>query len=123
MDDPMDLEIYFEFPEQQGLVQAGLDENLERIKEQSQKAMNIAMSSIRSMAYKVSRAIKQIEEEARPDEVEIEFGLKLEAEAGIEGNEIIPLVATGTAGAQFSVKFKWTLEKPSQAKVLISPGQ
>jgi hypothetical protein len=100
-------EIMIEWPEQYGIRKAAVGESLDALKEESQRAMNLAMSSIRSMAAKISRAIDAIEQEARPDEVEVEFSLKLD----LEGGAIVPLVAKTTAGGQFTVKYKWVLKK------------
>ncbi len=109
-------EILIEWPEQYGIRKASVGESLDQLRAESQRAMNLAMSSIRSMASRVSRAIREIEQEARPDEVEVEFSLKLDLEAGIA----IPMVAKTTAGGQFTVKYKWTLKKPEEAQVVVS---
>lgn len=119
MDESIDTELYIEWPEQYGIQKASIEESVEQLKEESQKAINIAMSSIRGMAYKVSRTIHEIEQEARPDEVEVEFSLKLDLEGGV----VVPMIAKTTAGGQFTVKFKWMLEKPAQAKVLVSSNE
>jgi hypothetical protein len=119
MEESTATELLIEWPEQYGIQKASLSASVEQLKEESQKALNIAMSSIRAMADKVSRTIHDIELEARPDEVEVEFSLKLDLEAGA----VIPMVAKTTAGGQFTVRFKWTLDKPTQAKVLVSPKE
>jgi hypothetical protein len=112
------IEILIEWPEAQGIQKAAIRGQLDQVKEESQRAMNIAMGSIRVMAGRVSQAIHEIEREALPDEVEVEFSLKLD----FEGGAVIPMVAKTTAGGQFTVKFKWLLEKPDQVRVLIPPS-
>ncbi len=52
------------------------------IQARAQKALNLAMGTIRAMAYRVSRAVQSLEDQGRPDEAEIEFGVNLDAEAG-----------------------------------------
>jgi hypothetical protein len=116
MDDLTASEIIIEWPDQYGIQQASISDNFEKLKEDSQKAMNLAMGSIQTMAYKISHTIHGIELAARPDEVEVEFSIKLD----LEGFTVVPMVAKTTAGGQFTVKFKWTIEKPDQPKVLIS---
>jgi len=110
------VEVLIEFPEHEGLMQASIGDRFDLMKAESERAMNLAMGAIRSMAYKVSRTIKLLEQETRPDEVEVEFCLKIDVEAGT----VVPIVAQTTVGGQFSVKFSWKLEKPEQAKVLVS---
>lgn len=114
MTDSEPIEIYIEWPEQYGIQKASIGENIEELKEQSQRAINLAMSSVRAMAYKVSRTIKEIENDARPDEIEVEFSIKLDCESGV----VVPMIAKASAGGQFAVKFKWTIEKPEQTKVI-----
>lgn len=110
------IEVLIEFPEPEGRMQASLGDRIGLMKAESERAMSLAMGAIRSMAYKVSQTIKLFEQETRPDEVEVEFSLKIDLEAGM----VVPIVAQTTVGGQFSVKFLWKLEKPEQAKVLVS---
>jgi len=77
---------------------------VERLKAESEKAMNVTMGVIRTMADRVSRTIETIEDKTRPDEMEIEFSLKLD----LEGGTVVPMIAKTTAGGQFNIKFKWT---------------
>jgi hypothetical protein len=105
--------VYIEFPETSGIGYAGLSDDLDRLGAESQKAMNVATSVIRAMAYKMAHTIEQIEEKARPDEVEIEFSLKLDLETGT--GQVLPFVAKTTAGGQFNIHFKWNVEKPKKS--------
>lgn len=124
MSEQIETEILIEWPEDQyGIHQASIDESMKQLREESQKAMNIAMSSIRAMAYKVSRTIHEIEQDARPDEVEVAFSLKLD----LEGGAVVPMVAKTTAGGQFTVTFRWKCGDPqtggpAQAKLLVKPN-
>lgn len=113
------LDLFIEWPDQEGLVKASLGDNLERLKEESQKAMNITMSVIHIMADKVSKTIDIIDDEVRPNEMEIEFSIKLDLEAGT----VVPMIAKTTAGGQFNIKFKWMLEKPNRPTVLVSENK
>ncbi|MCU0486495.1 MAG: hypothetical protein MUC85_10370 [Anaerolineales bacterium] len=110
------IEVLIEFPEQEGRMQASLGDRFGVMRAESEKAMNLAMGAIRSMAYKVSRTVRLLEHETRPDEVEVGFSLKIDLEAGT----VVPVVAQTTVGGQFSVKFLWKLEKPEQVKVMVS---
>lgn len=114
-----EFNLFIEFPDQEGLVKASLGDGLERLKDESEKAMNITMGVIRTMADRVSKTIETIEDKTRPDEMEIEFSLKLD----IEGGTVIPMIAKTTAGGQFNIRFKWTLEKPNRPTVLVSENK
>src|SRR5262245_44979685 len=111
--------LFIEWPGQEGIVKASLGDNLKRLQEESQKAMNITMEVIQIMAYKVSKAIDAIEDEIRPNEMEIQFSLKLD----LEGGTVVPMIAKTTAGGQFNIKFKWVLEKPNRPTVLVSENK
>jgi hypothetical protein len=113
------LDLFIEFPDQEGLVKASLGDGLERLKNESEKAMNITMGVIHTMADKISKAIDTIEDEIRPNEMEIEFSIKLD----IEGGSVFPMIAKTTAGGQFNIRFKWTLEKTNRPTVLVSENK
>jgi hypothetical protein len=114
-----EFDLFIEFPDQEGVVQASLGDSVKRLKAESEKAMNVTMGVIRTMADRVSKTIETIEDRTRPDEMEIEFSLKLE----LEGGAVIPMVAKTTTGGQFNIKFKWTLEKPNRPTVLVSENK
>lgn len=67
------------------------------------------LSSLGDSIAAVCRTIKTnavaAMEDAKPSELEIEFGLKLGGEAGV------PLVTKGTTEANITVKAKWQLAK------------
>ena len=114
-----EFEIFIEWPDEEyGRRKASLKDNLKKMQDESTRAINLALGAMRSMAYRISREIDEIEDGARPDEVEVEFGLKLELETGVDGG-VVPFVAKTTTGGQFNIKFKWNIEKQNQAHVLI----
>jgi hypothetical protein len=109
-----DFIILIEWPgDQAGVVKASRGERLEAMQEQSQKALNLAMGTIRAMAYRVAKTIGQLEDRARPNEAEVEFGITLDAEAGA-------MLAKASTGAQIKVKLKWAIERPQKATVLVT---
>jgi hypothetical protein len=99
--------------EEAGVFKASRGERLQVMQEQSQKALNYAMGTIRSMAYRVADTMSHLEDKARPDEAEVEFGITLDAEAGA-------MLAKASTGAQIKVKLKWTIEQPQKATVLVT---
>jgi hypothetical protein len=110
------FDLFIEFPDQEGVQFASLSSGADKLKQESEKAMNITMGVIRLMADRVSKTIDSIEDEIRPDEIEIEFSLKLDVEAG----SVFPMIAKSTTGGQFNIKFKWTVEKPDRPTVYVS---
>ena len=114
-----EFDILIEWPQTQGVVRASLGDNLDELKKESQRAMNIAVGVIRGMSYRIARAMDDLDEKTRPDEMEVEFSLKLD----LEGGAIVPMVAKTTAGGQFNIKFKWTLDKSHHPTVLVSENK
>ena len=82
-------------------VSRGAKEILEESIENSQKAIDRAMKSIRGMAKKTVRSIKAIPVSERPDTISVSFGLKLDAEAGA-------VVAKAGAEASLNITMTWT---------------
>ena len=68
--------------------------------EKSKEAMDHAMKSIRGMAKKTVRSIKEIPVSERPTTISVEFGLKLNA----EGNAV---VAKAGMEATLNVTMTW----------------
>lgn len=110
-----EFEILIEWPHAPGGIQKAARGDRAEIamKQQSQKALNLAMGTIRAMAYRVAKTVNALEDRARPDEAEVEFGITLDAESGA-------LLAKASAGAQIKVKLKWTVVQPERATVLVS---
>ena len=75
--------------------------------EKSKAAVETAMFTMRLMAAKAVDTIKKIKISERPDKVELEFGLKLDAEAGA-------LVAK--AGTEAAIKITMTWENKEEKK-------
>lgn len=107
--------ILIEWPGQRGGIQKASrgGDALTVMQEKSQKAITLAMSTIRAMAYRVSKTMDTIEDKVRPDEAEVEFGINLDAEAGA-------MLAKASTGAQITVKLKWNIEQSDRAKILVS---
>lgn len=110
------IELLVEFPDSPGMVKASRKSRLDELKAESQTALNMAMGVMHSMAYRMNRTIDKIDQKVRPDEIEVEFSLKME----LEGGTVLPMVAQTTVGGQFNFKFTWKLDRPGEAKVLVS---
>ena len=65
------------------------------IQEGSEKAINDAMNTIYNTATRINRTIKALE--VKPDQVEVEFSIKIVAEAGA-------IIAKTSGEANFKVK-------------------
>jgi hypothetical protein len=76
----------------------------EDLVERSKAAVETAMFTMRLMAARAVETIKKIKVSERPDKVEMEFGLKLDAEAGA-------LVAKAGAEAAIKVTMTWENKK------------
>ena len=79
----------------------------EELVEKSKAALDVAMCTMKSMANKAVTTIKKIKVSERPDKVSLEFGIKLDAEAGA-------LVAK--AGAEAAIKVTMTWENKDEKK-------
>ncbi len=80
----------------------------EEIAGKSALALDKAMSTIRQMGNRVTQAIKRIDVVDRPNKVELEFGLKLDAEAGA-------YIAKASTEAGFRVVLTWEQPPPTAA--------
>ncbi|MCW1100075.1 hypothetical protein OJ963_40510 [Streptomyces sp. RS2] len=69
----------------------------------SEEAVDAAMGAIRSMAQRVGDTVSGLP--LRPDQVEVEFGITLDAESGA-------LIAKAAAGASLTVRLTWEAERP-----------
>jgi hypothetical protein len=104
-----DTEILVEFTTGEGLRLVGLFSRKKEpeLAEKSNKAVNKAMDTIKNMAQRVHSTVQTIEN--RPSNVEVEFGLKFDAEVGV-------IVAKVTAEASMTVGLSWENEKTSIVK-------
>lgn len=119
MKDPVETEVLIEFPEQTGLVPAGIEDKLEQARAYSEEAMKVAMSSIHAMARNISSSLHDFGEDIAPDEISVEFGLKLELEGSVGGG-IIPWISKVTTGGQFTVNVKWNLDQSNKVKARVT---
>jgi hypothetical protein len=94
-------QLLVEFPPGRGIrqVAVGPSDLLRR----SEDAVNAAMGTIRSMAQRVNAAVGSLPR--RPDEVEVEFGITLDAESGA-------MIAKAAVGAAFTVRLTWSADSP-----------
>lgn len=77
------------------------------VADQSVKALSTAMNTIHGMARRVTDTIKALPISQRPSQIEVEFGLKLDAQAGA-------VVAQAGTEASFTVKMTWEPDKPTR---------
>ncbi len=76
-------------------------EAVEEIAKKSAYALNYAMNTIRTMADRITETIDKVAE--KPAKVTVEFGLKLDAEAGA-------FIARAGTEANFLVSLTWEKE-------------
>lgn len=108
-----DVEILVDFEESAaGLVPVSrggkAGEVTEELVEKSRQAIDKAMDTIQGMAAKTIAAAKKISEP--PDAIEVEFGIKLDAEAGA-------MVAKAGTEASITVKMVWRPKEKPMAKL------
>mgnify|MGYP006303911125 FL=1 len=101
--------ILVEFEPQPGVRQVSrfgdlTKDQIEKLAERSEYALDRAMETVRAMAHRVTETVREIKLSERPDEVAVEFGLKLDAEAGA-------YIAKAGGEAGFKVMLKWEREK------------
>ena len=102
---PLDNEtvIVVEIPEPRtGVARAGLGDAVARAK----RSLGQALAIIRPVAQGVLDKIRSLPDP--PDEVQVEFGLKLHAEVGA-------VLAASATEAHYRVTLTWRKEKPRQA--------
>lgn len=98
--------ILVEFDSGAGLQPVSISDNLTEMAEKSSEAVSKAMMTIRHMAVRTIESVKKLSDP--PDAVEVQFGIKLDAEAGA-------LVAKAGTEASINVKLTWRSEdKPSE---------
>lgn len=93
-------EILVEFTTEQGLRPVGLFSRKKEpeLASKSNEAVNKAMNTIKNMAERVHSTVESLSN--RPKSVEVEFGVKFDAEVGV-------IVAKVTAEASMTVKMVW----------------
>lgn len=101
--------ILVQFSEARGMQPVSLSG--EDLAEKSAEALNKAMGTIREMADRVVGTIQDIKPTERPVQVEVEFGLTLDAEAGA-------LIAKVSTQASFNVKLVWKAQPGQRQSAL-----
>ena len=91
--------VLVDFPPRAGLKEVSIKP--QDLAARSTQALDNAMDSIRSMAARVNSTARTLA--GRPDEVSVEFGLKLDAEAGA-------LIARTGVEAHIVVTLRWGAE-------------
>ena len=92
-------------PESEGTIRAGRGDTIIKAKETLEEALNKVLPVTKSIVEKL-RSVGN-----SPDEIEINFGVKLNAAAGA-------IIASASAEANFDVTVRWTGKKeaaPSQS--------
>jgi hypothetical protein len=103
IDEDVEIRVEFSAPEQPvaGTVgQVSREAVIEAIAERSQEALDNAMSAIHQMAKRVVAVKDSLKLSERPTTIEVEFGLKLDSEAGV-------YIAKAGVEASFKVKLVW----------------
>src|SRR5215469_2453508 len=97
-----DATIYVEFSDEKGLRPVGLFTRRKEpeLAQKSNDAMNKAMDAIKEVSQRIHSTIVNIERDKRPGHVEVEFGIKFDAEFGV-------IVAKLTAEASMTVTMAW----------------
>lgn len=107
-----EVEILVDFGEEGGLVPVSrggkIGEVTGELVEKSKKAIDKAMDTIQGMATRTIAAAKKISDP--PDAIEVEFGIKLDAQAGA-------LVAQAGSEASIKVKMVWRPKDKPMAKL------
>ena len=70
----------------------------------AKRAFEKGMQLIRTCAEQVAQTVRKVSDTARPDEVEVKFGVKMSGEAGA-------LIAKTGTEAQMEVTLKWNGKK------------
>ncbi|MDX3419095.1 CU044_2847 family protein [Streptomyces sp. MD20-1-1] len=89
-----------DFPAGRGVRQVALGPG--DLVRRSEEAVNAAMGAIRGMAQRVGDAVSGLPRS--PDQVEVEFGITLDAESGA-------LIAKAAAGASLTVRLSWEADR------------
>jgi signal transduction histidine kinase len=88
-------------------------DSLEKVAERSEEAFENAMQTIKTVATRAITAVKEINYSDRPDEIEVDFGLKLTASGGV-------LISNVGVETQINVKLKWQRKQEDEEKEVTS---
>ncbi len=75
---------------------------IDKLKDQAQEAFQKGMELVQGVSQDFVNTLSSIGGDAKPNEAEVEFGIKLDAEAGA-------FVAKVGGGAHFIVTLKWKI--------------
>jgi len=92
-------QVLIDFKSQSAVVETSLP-SLEALAERSAQALEKAKGTIRSMAEYAIATINSIEEQNRPNQIEMEFGIDFDAEADV-------LIAKSSVQSSIKVKLTW----------------
>ena len=87
----------------------GLEEVAQTVTARATKAFEKMTETIHALAYGFRERMDQLEEKVRPDEVSVEFGLSLKADAGV-------VIAQAGADASFKITVAWKASLLPQGK-------
>lgn len=76
---------------------------IDDLKEQAQESFQKGMELVQDVSQDVVKSLNSIKSDAKPNEAEVEFGIKIDAEVGA-------LVTKVGGSAHFVVKLKWKLQ-------------
>lgn len=78
-----------------------------RVVERAEKTLEAAIDQVKNSADMIIKRMVNLTE--KPDEIEIEFGLKLSTQLGA-------VIASGTVEANYVIKLKWSSKKDPEQK-------
>lgn len=115
-----ELVVLVDFPPEPGVQPVGRislsdPDQLAALQEKSENAISRSMGIVRSMAARVTKTIRDLPVSERPTEIEIEFGIKLDVEAGA-------MIAKSGVEAGFNVKLTWEREEKPVASLRSMAG-
>ena len=99
LEDGTSILVEVDEPEAQGLVQAALPGDVIK---QAHQTLEKSLEKVRPAAEFILTQLKKMHDS--PDEIGVEFGLKLSAESGV-------IVAAAGIEANYKVSLKWVKEK------------
>ncbi len=95
--------IQYENVSKNGVQAVGINDDIEDIKERTDKFIKAMMSTVGGYSQIVLDAVKQGMSDSAPSKVTLEFGVQVGGETGI------PFVTTGSAQANVKVTVEWAL--------------
>jgi len=103
LEDGGSILVQIDEPESGGTVRAGREETIEKARETFEDALNKVLPAAKSVVERLRNR------GGNPDEIEVNFGINLSAQAGA-------FIASATAEANFGVTVRWTGAGASKEK-------